>query len=239
MGVSAREGPAGRALQDRTLIRGGVCVAGELVIVRLRLGPFWNVCYIVGDRAAGEAVVIDPAWDVAAITERATTAGFRITTAIVTHAHHDHAHGLTELTRTTGARVHVHERDAADLRESYTGPVHELRHDDRVPVGGHELRVLHTPGHTAGSVSLLAGEALFTGDTLMVGAVGRFAPDPDSTAAMWHTVSAVLGELPDTAVIHPGHDSGPRPLSTLAAERAANPALSARTIEQFRQLTRR
>lgn len=213
-------------------------MSDDLLVVRLRHGPFWNNSYLVGDPASGTALAIDPAWDISALLAAATGYGLRIVASAVTHAHHDHAHGLAELVAVTGATVLVHQDDAADLAAVYGGPAIPLAHDDRPDAGGLPLRWLHTPGHTAGSASLLVGRALFTGDTLMVGALGRAGPFADAEAALWHSVRAVYAALPDDVIIYPGHDAGPRPASTLAEERRANPALSAATFAAFQRLLR-
>jgi glyoxylase-like metal-dependent hydrolase (beta-lactamase superfamily II) len=196
----------------------------DLIVIRLRLGPFWNFSYIVGSRGSGEAVVIDPAWDVPAIVGRAAEAGLRIRAAVVTHAHTDHAHGLAALVEATRAAALVHAKDAPLLEAIYDGRFQPVAHEAEVDLGRLCARVLHTPGHTPGSVCVLAGDALFTGDTLMVGAIGRPGIESDD-AEMARALRAALASLPDTTRVFPGHDYGPHPDSTLARERALNPAL--------------
>lgn len=208
----------------------------DLIVIPLRLGPLWNFAYIVGSRRAGEAVVIDPAWDAGAILARVVREGLRVTAVAVTHAHDDHAHGLAEVVRATGAPVLVHGADACDLRQCWKGPVIHTAHGQELAMGALRPRLLHTPGHTPGSQSLLLGGALFTGDTLMVGALGRVGAWDGAVEAMWRTVSAVLAELPDDTAVYPGHDSGPHPVSTLGTERRRLPALMAPTFAAFRGL---
>lgn len=208
-------------------------MSDDLLVVRLRRGPFWNNSYLVGSHAAGVAVVIDPAWDVPAILAAARDRQVRIVAAAVTHAHHDHAHGLAELVETTGATVYVHHDDASDLMATYEGLVVALEHGAEMDVGGLAPRLLHTPGHTPGSASLLVGAALFTGDTLMVGMLGRTGPALDAEEALWHSVRAVYAPLPGHVTIYPGHDAGPCPTATLAEERERNAALSATTFSEF------
>ncbi len=209
----------------------------DLVIIPFRLGPFWNFAYLAGSRASGAAIVIDPGWDVPAIIARAATEGLRITLAAVTHHHHDHAHGLDDIVRTTGAEVLVHHRDAHALRDHYRGPVSATSHDETRALGGHRVRLLHTPGHTPGSQCIeIGGGALFTGDTLMVGSLGRAGAEPDAAQAMWRTVSEKLALLPDELVIYPGHDYGPRPSSTLGYERRTIAHLAAASFEEFQGL---
>lgn len=208
-------------------------MSDDLVILPLRLGPFWNFCYVVGSRAAGEALVIDPAWDVPAILDRAAAHGLRVIAAAVTHAHDDHSRGVEALVQATGATVLVHEREAAALRRVYTGAATAVAHEHLWMLGGLRVRLLHTPGHTPGSQSVLVEGALFTGDTLMVGALGRHGAEPDAAESLWRTVSNVLACLPDATAVYPGHDYGPRPTSTLGEERRTNPLLRTGSFDAF------
>ena len=177
--------------------------------------------------------MIDPAWDVPAVLDRAERERLRVTAAAVTHGHDDHTRGLEELVRATGAAVLVHHRDAHELGRVYGGPLTPVEHDYAWLLGDLEVRLLHTPGHTPGSQCILADGALFTGDTLMAGTLGRTGAQRDAAEAMWHTVSVVLAALPDDTLVYPGHDYGPRPVSTLAVERRVNPCLSAASFEDF------
>ena len=189
--------------------------------------------YVAGSRLAGEAVAIDPAWDVERILAAATGAGLRITGAVVTHAHDDHVHGLEALVQVTGAAVFAHHLDAGELRRTYAGTVTEVEHGDRIALGDLVANILHTPGHTPGSLCLLAGEALFTGDTLMVGSAGRHGAWEGAEDALLRSLCSGIAPLPDSTVLHPGHDSGPHPSSTLGAERARVPALSAASFDEL------
>jgi glyoxylase-like metal-dependent hydrolase (beta-lactamase superfamily II) len=208
-------------------------MTSDLIIAALRHGPFWNVSYVIGSRSAAEAVVVDPAWDVDAILARVEHEGLRVRAAVVTHAHDDHAHGLGALVRATGAEVLVHHRDAADLAAIYSGGVTRVEDGHELALGALRARLLHTPGHTPGSQSLLVNASLFSGDTLLAGVLGRTGQEPDALCAMWRTVSEVLALLTDTTAVYPGHDTGPRSISTLGQDRAADPRLRARTFQEF------
>ncbi len=191
----------------------------DLVIARFRHGPFWNCSYLAGSRAAGTAVLVDPAWDTAAIIARAQDEGLRITAAVITHAHDDHAHGVAEVVAATGAAVLVHEQDAAALARIYRGPVRAVGHDAEWRLGALTARLLHTPGHTPGSQCLLLDGALLTGDTLMIGAPGRPGPEPGAAEVLARSLREVLAPLPDDLLLYPGHDTGPVPVRRLGEER--------------------
>jgi hydroxyacylglutathione hydrolase len=210
-------------------------VDGDLIIAQLRLGPLWNFVYLIGSRAAGEAVVVDPGAELDPVLERAAAHGLRVVAAVATHFHTDHTAGLDALVRASGARAFVHEDDAADLRRHYRGPLEGVVDGAELRLGGHRLALWHAPGHTPGSQWLVVDGAVFTGDTLMVGCVGRTGYEPDAAERLWSTLAGHLPRLGDETRIYPGHDYGPERVSTLAAERRRNPCLAAATLEEFRR----
>jgi glyoxylase-like metal-dependent hydrolase (beta-lactamase superfamily II) len=133
----------------------------------------------------------------------------------------------------TGARVIAHEAEWTELRRHYTGPLVEMRESSAWLLGDVSLQLLHTPGHTFGSLSILASGQLFSGDTLSVGAVGRPEAAAGAIGALWQTVDGPLRALPGSTVIRPGHDSGPQPASTMEDERRSVPALTTDCFESF------
>jgi hydroxyacylglutathione hydrolase len=205
----------------------------DLIIEQFRLGPLWNFSYLIGSREAGEAVVIDPGDEVDAVLARAATLGLRVAAAVATHFHLDHTRGLEALVRQTGARALIHHEDEAGLRAHYGGPVRAVADRELLALGRHELALWHAPGHSPGSQWVMVDGAVFTGDSLMAGSIGRTGPEADAAERMWWTVSERFRLLPDTTRIYPGHDYGPTRLSTAGAERERNPCLRARTPEEF------
>ncbi|HET7737791.1 MAG TPA: MBL fold metallo-hydrolase [Tepidiformaceae bacterium] len=202
-------------------------------VVSFRRGPFWNLAYLLIDSETREAAIIDPAWDIHAILAEAAARELHVSTAILTHGHFDHAHGLDTLITRTGARIILHEAEVAEVRQDYAGPLEALDGAATLTLGSATLEILPTPGHSPGSLAIRARDDLFTGDTLMSGAIGRPGYEPGALSAFWQTVSTTLRDLPAHLTIRPGHDSGPTPTSTLALERARLPALTATTYEGF------
>jgi len=209
-----------------------------LHVEQLRLGPLWNFAYLLADYAAGEALVVDPGREVEVVLARTQALGLRVTAAVATHFHTDHTAGLAALVRETGAAVHIHHADADALRRAYDGPLHRVEHGERLRLGGHEIDLWHAPGHTPGSQWVVAGDAVFTGDALMVGCIGRTGHEPDAAARMWETVSTLVPRLPESARIYPGHDYGPVRQSTVAEERQRNPCLHVTTLAAFLECMR-
>ena len=204
-----------------------------LDVVRLRHGPFWNFSYILACLETREAAVIDPAWDVAGILESAAARGWAIKSVFLTHSHSDHTNGAGVLAETTGARIFARVEDAAELRLLFDSDPVTFGSDAVLNVGDIPVTAMHSPGHTRGSVSFLAGGHLFAGDTLNVRGPGTPGPEPGALEQLWQSTVDVLGGLPDETVLHPGHDSGPSPDSLLGRERRENPGLRARSLAEF------
>ena len=197
-------------------------------------GGYASNCYLIFDRLTGEGAVVDPSSDLDAVMVAAGRVGASVTKILLTHGHFDHILNLKPLRETTGAPVYVHADDAACLTDarrslflSFLGrnvtflpAEHLLRDGDTVAVGSETVTVLHTPGHTSGSVVYAFGGALLTGDTLFAGSVGRTDLLGGDSDALERSLCRLM-ELPDDTVIYPGH--GGR--STIGHEKSTNPFL--------------
>jgi len=195
-----------------------------------------NFVYLIGDREAGKAVVVDPAWDVPGIIAAAKNDGFEIEGALVTHYHPDHIggsifgidiEGLAQLIALNPCKVHVHKAEADGVRTITDLSESDLvRHEgnDKVTVGSIEIELLHTPGHTPGSQCFRVGDALISGDTLFLQGCGRVDLPGGDRAEMERTLTQRLATLPDTLTLYPGHAYGGES-APLADVRKTNPSL--------------
>lgn len=208
-----------------------------LLVARFRHGPLWNFSYLVACERTGEAAVIDPAWDAQSILNAALGRQLTITTVLLTHSHADHINAAADLLQATGARAFVHTGDAAELPPRKISAT-TFGGSETIAIGDLIVEALHTPGHTPGSVSYSAPGHLFTGDTLAVGSPGTPGPEAGALEALWASMG-VFERLSSATVIHPGHDSGPAPTSSFETERGRNPALLARSLEEFRPAVER
>lgn len=196
--------------------------------------------YLLG--SGGECAVIDPRWDIDAYLRLAERVGLRITRIVETHVHADHLSGNRRLARVTGAPMYLHESARAEF------PTIPLREGDSLSFGTVTIGVLHTPGHSPDSVTLLVRDdtgnepdRLLTGDTLFVGDVGRPDLHGAGGAAQLHDSLARLLTFDDATEVHPAHLAGSlcgRSISTahhttIGAERIGNDALRPRTREEF------
>lgn len=191
----------------------------------MQVGPIGTNCYILEDESAHQAAVIDPGGDAPRLL--AALKGLDVRYILLTHGHYDHTGAAAELAAAfPQATVYIHERDYHDADPSLF-PLHtELSgvkfygEGNRLPLGGLELQVLHTPGHSEGSVTLRCGDLLFCGDTLFAGSCGRTDFPGGDTAKILASLRR-LGELEGDLRVLPGHMED----STLSRERQVNPYL--------------
>ena len=199
--------------------RVGGGVAAEFSIDRIPSGEPWNDNgYLVCDRVAQEQIVIDPGAPSATIIESAEKIGVAVTAVVLTHAHHDHVRAGEKVARHFKVSCHIHSADFALLRKApmyavvfggrpfpaISNPV-ALEAAALLPFGRGAMSVLHTPGHTPGSCTLLFPGFCITGDTLLNRRIGRTDLPGCSREALVASVDALLAGLDDDVVLHAGH----------------------------------
>jgi hydroxyacylglutathione hydrolase len=203
-------------------------------IKRYVLGELATNCYLVICRDSKEAVVIDPGGDPAPVLDDLQREGLKLCYIINTHGHMDHIEGNQSLQAAAGAPILIHRDDAAMLtspaqnlslfvgNEFVSPPPGRLLADgDVISWGEESLQVLHTPGHTPGSISLAGGGVVFSGDTLFAGSVGRTDfPGGSMTRLLVGIREKLVGMPPETRVL-PGHG----PETTIGVEKNNNPFL--------------
>lgn len=202
----------------------------------LPVGPLACNCSIIGDETTREAVVVDPGDDVAEILAIVDRHGLRVKMIVVTHAHIDHIGGASKLRAATGAPVYLNAADQAlveylDVQAAWLGmappgPVEvdsEVRDGDRLRLGGIELYVLHTPGHTPGSISLWlpAQGRLLAGDTLFRSSIGRTDLPGGDGRLILRSIADKLLVLDEATLVIPGHGLE----TTIGHEKETNPFL--------------
>lgn len=202
----------------------------ELAI--LPVGPLEANCYVLSD-SGGNAIIVDPGGEAERILAHLPAAGQGTPMILLTHGHVDHIAAACALKERLGAKVLAHAEDWHFVETPHpyfaqmVGGVEPCKIDEalqdgqEIAVGEIKLTVLHTPGHSPGGVCLLWGDAVFTGDTLFAGSVGR----TDLPGGEWPTLVVSLARLierttPET-IVYPGHG----PSSTMAAEIEGNPFL--------------
>lgn len=190
----------------------------DIRIEKLAVGQYGNNCYVVACPATGEALVVDTPAEPERIL--AACQDVKVGLIVITHTHGDHLGAFVEVRRRLKAPVAVHPAEADNLP---LPPDRRLVHGDNLQVGALSLRVLHTPGHTPGSICLLAGRHLFSGDTLFPHGPGR-TRTPDALRQEVDSIRDRLMVLPDDTLVYPGHGEG----TLLGRERAEFAAFLAR-----------
>ena len=188
----------------------------------LQVGAIGTNCYLLEDENTHAAAVVDPGDEAARILAQAKEDGVEIKLILLTHAHYDHTTGVAELHKALpDVPVYLHPDDAARLGTPVFPPLGmeptPYKDGDVVRVGDIDVQVLHTPGHTPGGVCLMAGDVLFTGDTLFQGSMGR-TDLPGGSYEQIMASLARLARLPGDFQVLPGHMG----MSTLEAERKSN-----------------
>jgi len=200
------------------------------------VGPLQCNCTLMGDPETGEAIVIDPGDEISRIQRRLTELGLTLKQILVTHAHIDHVGGALKLKRLTGAPIFLNENDLAllkmmDEQAGWIGiPTPETAPPDEnlsegmvVGLAKFPALVLHTPGHTQGSVCLHFAplKLLIAGDTLFAGSIGRTDLPGGNSRQIIESIQTRLLALPDETTVLPGHG----PTTSIGAERRSNPFL--------------
>ncbi|MGB7220559.1 MAG: MBL fold metallo-hydrolase [Vicinamibacterales bacterium] len=191
----------------------------QLIFEQIRTGGDRNFGYLLADRDAGEAVLIDPSYTPEVLVDRATEQHLKVTYIINTHGHRDHVNGNDKAAELTGAPIAGHPALP-------TPPDISLRDGQELAVGALRLRFMHVPGHAADHLTVYepSHEILMTGDLLFVGKIGGTKTEADARTE-WDSLQRLLQAVPDTATVWPGHDYGVRPSSTIGLERKTNPFL--------------
>ncbi len=202
----------------------------------LPVGPLQCNCSVIGDEDTREAIVIDPGDEIEDVLALVRKHNLQVEQIVVTHAHIDHVGGAMKLRAATGAPILLNQNDYAllkmlDAQAAWIGvpppgPVevdHNVGHDETISVGSHNATVLHTPGHTEGSICLYfpVEKKLIAGDTLFAGSIGRTDLPGGSFKKLMNSLHERVLALPDDTVVVPGHG----PATTIWQERQTNPFL--------------
>jgi sulfur dioxygenase len=180
---------------------------------------------------SGEAVLIDPVFEqvereLAVLKEH----GLTLAWVLDTHVHADHVTGANALKAATGCQTAVGDGCKA------TGFDHSLTHGDEIRFGDEMIRVIGTPGHTHGSVTYHWRDRLFTGDALLIGGCGRTDFQAGDAVTLYHSITDKLFALPDETLVYPGHDYKGRRVGSIGEEKATNPRLAGKSMDEFKSI---
>lgn len=203
-----------------------------MIIEQVLVGPMAVFCYILGDEDSGEALLIDPASNFDKIDLIIKKLNLNITKIINTHGHFDHTTGNRYFVKKYGAALYIHENDAPILKSGINRLMGLLKggrgkaltpqflgDGDLITLGAERISVIHTPGHTPGSICLYWKGNLFTGDTLFTEGFGRTDFRGGSEKDIMESIRNKILSLPDDTVIWPGHHYGRFPISTVQEQK--------------------
>ena len=206
-----------------------------LTVYRLQVGILGTNCYLVIDENSREGYVVDPGADGRRIVKNIGSLGMKTKGVLLTHGHWDHVGAAAKVAKEVGTVAYIHRKDGAILGEKHggdsagiaglithkPGEIEFIDEEIRFPLGKNELRVLHTPGHTPGSVSFSGDGILMCGDLIFSGSVGRTDLRGSSTEDLLASIKNKVWDLPDETRILPGHGSETK----LGLEKRENPFL--------------
>jgi glyoxylase-like metal-dependent hydrolase (beta-lactamase superfamily II) len=227
-----------------------VSEASDLYFAQVPVGQMANLAYLIGSRSTREVLLVDPAWSVDALLDRAEADGMTPVGALVTHYHQDHVggeifgmkiEGVARLLERAPVPLYVNEHEAEGtlhVTGASESDLRRMRGGDTLELGRLRIRLLHTPGHTPGSQCFLVEEAgapgrLVSGDTLFLGSCGRVDLPGSDPEAMYRSLNETLRRLPDETLVFPGHLYSSEASGTLADEKRSNPFLRVSSLEQF------
>ena len=207
-----------------------------------------NFIYLIGDTETREAVVVDPAYSVRGILDLVEGDGMKLTGVLATHYHPDHVggdllghevEGVVQLLERQGLKIHV-QRDEVPWIKRVTGVSDSdlTLHDsgDHVQVGEIRIQLIHTPGHTPGSQCFLVENRLVAGDTLFLQGCGRTDLPGGDARALYYSLTQKLAQVPDDAVLYPGHLYAPESHGSMGSTRRDNQVFLPKSEKEWLQM---
>ena len=204
-------------------------IANGLHVEKIVVGPLMSNCYIIWDEKTLEALVIDPGDNPEIIEKKIKDLGIKVKLILATHGHFDHVNGVEDLRKKTSAEFLAHKSDFPDnesesgnhYRIGFSGnlkPDRYIDEGDIISVGEYQFEVLHTPGHSIGSLCFLHDSIVFVGDVLFQGSIGRTDLHQGSFEQLSNSIKSKLYNLPDKTIVYTGHG----PITTIGNEKKYN-----------------
>lgn len=193
---------------------------------QFEVGDMQNFTYLLEDEDTGEAIVIDPSWDLPDVIQTVERNNLKVKYIVNTHYHFDHTIGNDFMIKSTGAKIIQHK--ASTIKHDIT-----VSDGDKIKFGNSEVAVFHTPGHSKDSMCLVGDGKIFSGDTLFVGNCGRVDLPGGNARELYHSLFDIVSKMDERFLLYPGHNYGSSPTSTIGKEKKTNFVLQPRTEDEF------
>jgi glyoxylase-like metal-dependent hydrolase (beta-lactamase superfamily II) len=199
--------------------------------VLYHIGAYENSIHFIVDKKTKQCAIVDPAWEADLFIQRIEEKGYTLTDIWITHWHGDHTNAVDEMANKTGAKITagINELPFLDIENT----VHTVQDGDVLKLGETEIKVIETPGHTAGGVCYLLDDHLIAGDTLFVYGVGICCLSGSDPVKLFHSLNKLKTQVADDITLLCGHDYGSEISTTLAQQKKANPFLLIEDLETF------
>lgn len=220
----------------------------DLYFRQIKVGPMANFCYLIGSISARRCLAVDPAWDIPAVSKVAQQDGMTVEGILVTHYHPDHIGGrlwgydiagVSDFIATHPVPIYAQKPEVEGIVK-VTGlsrsDIKAQSSGDKISVGGIEVTLVHTPGHTPGSQCFLINERLVSGDTLFISGCGRVDLPGGDGEALYHSLHEKILTLPRETLVYPGHDYDDRPCAPLSHVLSVNPYLKVESFDEWKHL---
>lgn len=214
----------------------------SLYFKQIEIGPMQNYVYLIGSMETRKVAAVDAAWEIDTIVKIAEQDGMEITHGLVTHTHPDHVGGAfagmeiagaQELLEKCKAKIVVHKAEAEFLKGLSATDLIKTEHGDKINVGGIEIELMHTPGHTPGSQCFLVDGRVISGDTMFIDACGRVDFPGGNAEQMYHSLTQKLMALPEETILFPGHNYSRLKQATIGEQKKTNPYLRFGSLKAF------
>ena len=195
-------------------------------------GPMENLIYLIWDKKTKDAAIIDPAWDLSEIEIFIKNNQLKLKKILLTHSHHDHINAIDKILKLYDIPIYLNKKEMLFWGKSYDN--FQINYpDDIIKLGETEIKSMHTPGHTPGSVCYLIKDTLIAGDTLFVFGCGRCDLDGGNPEEMFNTINTMQSMLALKTKILPGHNYSTKKISTLEEQIEGNPFFHFNDLNKF------